>query len=258
MQRQLRLGDILDDYCPRERRLTNHTIVAIIGDVVKQTRCVTCDAEHEYKHARVPRQRRKDTPAALPPQMPATGPKRVTPGAAPSVADRVEASEALVFHEDAPLSVDAVRRALAIPGTHAVADAGSPPEDPGSARAVPPARPPEESGEEEAADQVAAAGVRHESEGPAHRRLIRATLPRLEGQPPTTRPAPDFTIRTPSGGRPPRFRPRNQRGGGQMSSGNRQGQGGNAARGGPSRGGNNRPPQSARQARRFDGRKRSK
>ena len=50
-QRQLRLGDILDDYCPRERRLTNHAVVAMIGDDVKQTRCTTCDAEHEYKHA---------------------------------------------------------------------------------------------------------------------------------------------------------------------------------------------------------------
>ena len=50
-QRQLRLGDILDDYCPRERRLTNHVVVAMIGDDVKQTRCTTCDADHEYKHA---------------------------------------------------------------------------------------------------------------------------------------------------------------------------------------------------------------
>ena len=58
-QRQLRLGDILDDYCPRERRLTNHAVVAMVGDDVKQTRCTTCDAEHEYKHAKVPRQRRK-------------------------------------------------------------------------------------------------------------------------------------------------------------------------------------------------------
>src|SRR6476619_6480109 len=65
-QRQLRLGDILDDYCPRERRVTNHAVVAMIGDEVKQTRCTTCDAEHEYKHAKVPRQRRKaDTPPAL-------------------------------------------------------------------------------------------------------------------------------------------------------------------------------------------------
>ena len=35
-------------------------------------------------------------------------------------------------------------------------------------------------------------------EGPVHRPLIRATLPRPEGQPPPTRPAPEFTIRQPS------------------------------------------------------------
>ena len=47
MQRELRLGDILDDYCPRERRVTNHAVVAMVGADVKQTRCTTCDAEHE-------------------------------------------------------------------------------------------------------------------------------------------------------------------------------------------------------------------
>src|SRR5436305_2300002 len=78
-QRQLRLGDILDDYCPRERRVTNHAVVAMLGDDVKQTRCSTCDAEHEYKHAKVPRQRRKvDTPAALYSQVLADAPKRPT------------------------------------------------------------------------------------------------------------------------------------------------------------------------------------
>ena len=83
-QRQLRLGDILDDYCPRERRVTNHAVVAMVGPDVKQTRCTTCDTEHEYKHAKVPRQRRKqDAPAALYSQVLAGGPKRVAhdPGA---------------------------------------------------------------------------------------------------------------------------------------------------------------------------------
>src|SRR5882672_8352223 len=77
-QRQLRLGDILDDYCPRERRVTNHAVVAMVGEDVKQTRCTTCDAEHEYKHAKVPRQRRKsEGQAALYSQVAAGAPKRV-------------------------------------------------------------------------------------------------------------------------------------------------------------------------------------
>src|SRR5512132_3735221 len=64
-QRRLRLGDILDDYCPRERRLTNHAVVAMIEEDVKQTRCTTCDAEHAYKGGKIPKRRKKETPAAL-------------------------------------------------------------------------------------------------------------------------------------------------------------------------------------------------
>jgi hypothetical protein len=58
-QRQLRLGDILDDYCPRERRLANHTVVAMVGDEVRLTRCTTCETEHPYKGGKAPRQRKK-------------------------------------------------------------------------------------------------------------------------------------------------------------------------------------------------------
>ena len=64
-QRRLRLGDILDDYCPRERRLTNHAVVAMVEDRVKQTRCTTCDTEHVYKSAKQPARRKKDAPGAL-------------------------------------------------------------------------------------------------------------------------------------------------------------------------------------------------
>ena len=64
-QRPLRLGDVVDDFCPRERRVTNHAIVAIVEDVIRQTRCTACDAEHPYKGGREPRLRRKPGTAAL-------------------------------------------------------------------------------------------------------------------------------------------------------------------------------------------------
>ena len=77
-QRRLRLGDILDDYCPRERRITNHVVAAMVEDQVKQTRCSTCDVDHEYKQARLPARRKseatddglapKDAPGAAPPE----------------------------------------------------------------------------------------------------------------------------------------------------------------------------------------------
>ncbi|MGH9314901.1 MAG: hypothetical protein ACRD09_13310 [Vicinamibacterales bacterium] len=64
-QRRQRVGDIVDDYCPRERRVTNHAVVAMIDNAIRQTRCTTCDAEHPFKGGTAPRRRRKDAPDAL-------------------------------------------------------------------------------------------------------------------------------------------------------------------------------------------------
>jgi len=208
MQRQLRLGDVLDDYCPRERRLTNHVIVAMIGDDVKHTRCTTCDADHDYKGAKVPRQRKKtDTPAALYAQVAAGAPKRVTHEVGPEA----ELSEANDAPPDRPVKKDAPPADEDTGAVAASADDG---------------------------DADGNAEEPKEEEGPAHRRLIRASLPRSEGQPPPTRPIPEFTIRQPAG-RQNRFRPR-QQGGGQPFFGNRSGGSGGNTGGGP-RQGNGRP-----------------
>ena len=227
-QRQPRLGDILDDYCPRERRLTNHAVVAMVGADVKQTRCTTCDAEHEYKHAKVPRQRRKsDSPPALYAQVAAGAPKRV-PHEENAQTD-MDAPVADVSEDhDAPVD-------LVVPLEAAV-------------DADPPVQPTDEEIEDDGTDRE------DREEGPVHRPLIRASLPRPEGQPPPTRPTPDFTIRQP-GGRQNRFRPRHPRGGGQQFQGNRS----NGNMGGPMRG---RPPQNSMShrvgRRNGPGRKRSK
>ncbi len=235
-QRQPRLGDVLDDYCPRERRVTNHAVVAMIGDEVKQTRCTTCDAEHVYKHAKVPRQRRKgDTPAALYGQVLAgVAPKKVTHETVPAAQGTPEADEAI-----APREPDA-EQAVAV----AADEADGPAFD---------------------ADELfddESAGAAPVEEGPVHRPLIRATLPRTEGQPPATRPAPEFTIRQP-GGRPNRFRPRHGRGGGGHGFQGFGANGNTGGRGGGPRHGGGRPPMGAgggaRPAKRHDGRgKRSK
>ena len=65
-QRPLRLGDLVDDYCPRERRVTNHAIVAIVNDGIRQTRCTTCDTEHVFKGAKAPRRRKQDDEGSQP------------------------------------------------------------------------------------------------------------------------------------------------------------------------------------------------
>ena len=62
-QRPLRVGDNVDDYCPRERRITNHVIVALVGSAIRQTRCAACETEHVFKAGQQPKPRKKDEPA---------------------------------------------------------------------------------------------------------------------------------------------------------------------------------------------------
>ena len=231
-QRQPRLGDILDDYCPRERRVTNHVVVAMIGEDVKQVRCTTCDADHDFKHAKVPRQRRKsETPAALYAQVLASGPKRV-------------------LHEPAPLNHAPSEE----PGMtdEEPADSPAPAAEPAVAAAANPEHPEHLENQEDDDN----AGNRAEEDGPIHRRLIRASLPKIDGAPPPTRAIPEFTIRQPAGRPVNRFRPRGPRsgpgggggGGGQQFQGNRSGSGGGNMHGGPRgaggmRSNGGRPPQ---------------
>lgn len=102
-QRRLRPGDVVDDYCPRERRLTDHAVVAMRDDAVEQVRCVSCEAEHEYRDARVPTPRRKrddgESPAAPSPAVVPPTPSRVEP--APVMVARVSPPEELAVEPEA-------------------------------------------------------------------------------------------------------------------------------------------------------------
>jgi hypothetical protein len=156
-QRTLRLGDIVDDYCPRERRLTNHAIVAIVEDAIRQTRCMTCDAEHIYKGGHAPR-RRLVKPAALG----ADGQPVPENGGVPLAARPGEASGS----------------AGAPPSGGETANAGETNETGEGASPLEP----------EPADRSNDLWL-------ANRPLIRATLPRVEGDPPPVpRPIPEFTM----------------------------------------------------------------
>jgi len=214
-QRQPRLGDIVDDYCPRERRITNHAVVAMVGDEVRQTRCTTCEAEHEFKQAKVPPQRRKkEEPGVLYQQVLAGMPRKIVPAALDEPADSSTNADLMVETEAEPI-----------------------PEEP---------------------VEVAAVAVSaDDGEGPVHRPLIRATLPRLTDDPPQRR-EPDFTMRGPAS-RPGKFGKNGFRGhrpggpgshqpnGNRMADGNRDASGNRAPGGkrhghGPHRPGGGRPP----------------
>lgn len=195
--RRLRLGDVVDDYCPRERRLSNHVIAAMVDDTIKQTRCATCDFEHPYKGGKLPARRaKKDSTTELFKQV------------LDNVADTGVPTEPVV---------PPPRGVLRPNGTH------------GAEGDVPESRPqqaPERADETRADVPVAAASslvdppddpVQDEGprdEGPVHRTLIRATLPRVEGDVPV-RPIPTFTIREAAAApKFRRFRPKRGPGGG--------------------------------------------
>jgi hypothetical protein len=182
-QRRLRLGDILDDYCPRERRLTNHAVVAMIEEDVKQTRCTTCDAEHPYKGGKVPRRRKKETPTALYKEVLAGMPEadgapvlaagQIPPDAAPPLAP--------LDNDDRDGSAAEEKQRVVAPREQQARPQASTETEPdtGDLKEIEPASPIEE--------------------GPVHRPLIRAQLPRVEGHKEERR-LPEFTIRQPGRG----------------------------------------------------------
>jgi hypothetical protein len=65
--RALRLGDVLDDYCPRCRLLLNHDVVTMTDGKVDKTTCRTCYNTHDYRNAQVPvrRKTKKDDAKTL-------------------------------------------------------------------------------------------------------------------------------------------------------------------------------------------------
>lgn len=170
-QRRPRLGDILDDYCPRERRVTNHAVVAIVDEDVRQTRCTTCDAEHEYRQAKTPAPRRSKSQAALSHDAPEGGRPVLAAPRSPMEPEPEPAAETVP-------ELPAPPAALSLPAI-------APEATPMALEAAPATEP------DEPADSP-------DDDGPVHRRLIRATFPRPEGQVPERR-EPEFTIRQPGG-----------------------------------------------------------
>jgi hypothetical protein len=167
-QRPLRLGDLVDDYCPRERRVTNHAIVAIVNDGIRQTRCTTCATEHVFKGAKAPRRRKKDEDSQLV--------AREADTAGLTVPDTPPAAEAT--GETAP--------SMNVNGAAAINR-----EENGQAEDTTENGRPPETEDAPARSEETAWFV--------HRPLIRAQLPRTENDQPPPRPIPEFTMHQRSG-----------------------------------------------------------
>ncbi len=51
---ETRLGDVIDDFCIKCRRLTNHSIVSIVEGKAAKVRCRTCYNDHDYRFEQAP------------------------------------------------------------------------------------------------------------------------------------------------------------------------------------------------------------
>jgi len=56
-----RLGDVIDDYCPRCRLLMNHDVASLNGTDVAKVTCRTCHNTHDFRKGVVPPKRKSKT-----------------------------------------------------------------------------------------------------------------------------------------------------------------------------------------------------
>jgi hypothetical protein len=52
--REVRLGDDIDDFCVRCKRVMNHAVVSVIDHEPAKVRCRTCHSDHDFRHEQPP------------------------------------------------------------------------------------------------------------------------------------------------------------------------------------------------------------
>jgi hypothetical protein len=52
--REPRLGDDIDDFCVRCKRVMNHAVVSVINATPAKVRCRTCHSDHDFRHEQAP------------------------------------------------------------------------------------------------------------------------------------------------------------------------------------------------------------
>lgn len=49
-----RLGDDIDDFCVKCKRVMNHLVVSLLNDEPAKVRCRTCHNDHDFRHEQAP------------------------------------------------------------------------------------------------------------------------------------------------------------------------------------------------------------
>ncbi|WP_321476992.1 hypothetical protein [uncultured Paludibaculum sp.] len=61
----IRLGDDIDDYCIKCKRMTNHSILSLVDSEPAKVRCRTCYNEGPYRRGEIPPSKKDLKKAAL-------------------------------------------------------------------------------------------------------------------------------------------------------------------------------------------------
>ena len=80
---EVRLGDVIDDYCVKCKRIMNHSVVSMLNRDPAKVRCRTCYSDHDYRHEQAPPPKMDSRKAALFNEVLA----KVQPDAAPAAED---------------------------------------------------------------------------------------------------------------------------------------------------------------------------
>ena len=86
MMRDIRLGDDIDDFCVRCKRVMNHNVVSVLNGQAAKVRCRTCHGDHDFRHEQAPPPKVDARKAALFNEVL----KKVAPGDAPAAVDDAE------------------------------------------------------------------------------------------------------------------------------------------------------------------------
>src|ERR1041385_6301945 len=81
--REIRLGDDIDDYCVRCKRVMNHNVVSVLNGKPAKVRCRTCHSDHDFRNEQPPPPKVDPKKAALFNEVL----KKVSPGDAAVVED---------------------------------------------------------------------------------------------------------------------------------------------------------------------------
>lgn len=93
--RAARLGDDIDDFCVKCKRVMNHAVVSILKDEPAKVRCRTCHSDHDFRHEQAPPPKVDARKAALFSQVLANVTGTQEPVAAGVAADPPEAAPAV-------------------------------------------------------------------------------------------------------------------------------------------------------------------